>query len=148
MKHLLLFETYTQTYHNHSQSNVSTTPDVSDKLLKSYGNWKIEWNHNINYNHDILDRIRKRTGLTIDQINTKLKKVIDRIDALIYGGKIKDTSTSDYAFKMKESEFTFLINIDDNSLYIRTILDKGMKIYHTQDQFTLFEGKKYTNIAF
>lgn len=138
MKHLILFEAY-----------VVTTNPVT-KLLRTYNNWTVKWNHNTTYNHDILARIQKRTGLSIEEINEKLKKVIDRIEVLVYSGHIKEDG--DYAFKMKNSDFTFLINIDTydtaNSLYIRTILDKGMKIYSTEGEFTLFEGKKYENIEF
>lgn len=136
MKYLILFETYV------------ATVNPATKLLRTYKNWTVKWNHNTTYNHDILARIQKRTGMTIEQINEKLKKVIDRIEVLVYAGQIKEDG--DYAFKMKNSDFTFLINIDtydsSNSLYIRTVLDKTMKINHIEGEFTLFEGKKYENI--
>lgn len=113
-------------------------------LITSYDNWKIKWNHNIALDHSIFDRIRERTGLSLSELNEKIKKTVQRIEALLYRNEIN--KPGDYAFILTLSEFTFIINIDPykpSDLYIRTILDKDMKIKmrDTLKSFSLFEKK-------
>jgi hypothetical protein len=111
-------------------------------FITNYKGNHIEWNHK-NIDHNLIDRIRERSNLTIVDFNEKIKTAIDRIITYLEVGDFK--IAGDYGFIYTISDFKVVISVNpykEKSILIRTILDKNMKLFNTIKNYHIYECQK------
>lgn len=96
-----------------------------DDLIKlSYPDYKIHFNDNSF--HSLKKRIKFRTNLTKDQLQTKFQNGINKMMSRIENNTLKSDRDICISYSISFFKVIFRVYTDSNTIYLRTILTNRM----------------------
>lgn len=115
------------------------------ELLNESKNWNLKFENyriivNDNNDHNLINRLNLRTNETLESMNNKIQKAINKVMESVKFGKIN--LNLDFSVRFLISKFKIIINVNEDNkiIKIKTILkfnqyDSGVNFIHLNEKF-------------